>query len=110
MNLIAKVEFMKMSAPQEKAQCVSLFIEIKSDIQAQRNFSLMSDFVSINQETHWAFSCGVLIFMNSTSASKFKNILLNHYLNCNFKPNYFQKYLLRKKKLEAFSFTIKQIK
>ena len=29
---------MKMSNPQEKAQCVSWFIETKSDIQAQRNF------------------------------------------------------------------------
>ena len=29
---------MKMSTPQEKAQCVSWFIETKSDIQAQRNF------------------------------------------------------------------------
>ena len=37
MNLVAKVEFMKMSTPQEKAQCVSWFIETKSDIQAQRN-------------------------------------------------------------------------
>ena len=27
-----------MSTPQEKAQCVSWFIETKSDIQAQRNF------------------------------------------------------------------------
>ena len=38
MYLIAKVEFMKMSTPQEKAQCVSWFIETKSDIQTQRNF------------------------------------------------------------------------
>ena len=38
MNLVAKVEFMKMSTPQEKAQCVSWFIETKSDIQAQQNF------------------------------------------------------------------------
>ena len=73
-----KVEFMKMSTPQEKAQCVSWYVETKSDIQAQRNFSLMSDFVSITQETHWAFSCGVLIFMNSTFITKFKNILFNH--------------------------------
>ena len=29
---------MKLSTPQEKAQCVSWFIETKSDIQAQRNF------------------------------------------------------------------------
>ena len=42
--------------------------------------------------------------------TKFKNILLNHLINCNFKSNYFHKYLLRKKKLEAFSLTIKQIK
>ena len=28
----------KMAAPQEKAQCVSWFIEIKSDLQTQRNF------------------------------------------------------------------------
>ena len=27
-----------MSTPQEKAQCVSWFIETKSDMQAQRNF------------------------------------------------------------------------
>ena len=27
-----------MTTPQEKAQCVSWFIEAKSDIQAQRNF------------------------------------------------------------------------
>ena len=33
-----KAEFMKMSTPQEKAQCVSWFIETKSEIQAQRNF------------------------------------------------------------------------
>ena len=38
MNLVAKVEFMEMSTPQEKALCVSWFIETKSDIQAQRNF------------------------------------------------------------------------
>ena len=38
MNLVAKVEFMKMSTLQEKAQCVSWFIETKSDIQAQQNF------------------------------------------------------------------------
>ena len=36
MNLVAKVEFIKMSTPQEKVQCVSWFIE--SDIHAQRNF------------------------------------------------------------------------
>ena len=63
---------MKMSTPQQKAQCVSWFIETKSDIQAQQNFSRMSDFVSINQETHWAFCCGVLIFINSFFATKFK--------------------------------------
>ena len=38
MNLVAKVEFMKMSTLQEKVQCVSWFTETKSDIQAQRNF------------------------------------------------------------------------
>ena len=38
MNLVAKVGFMKMSTPQQKAQCVFCFIETKSDIQAQRNF------------------------------------------------------------------------
>ena len=38
MTSVAKVEFMKMSTPQEKAQCVSWIIETKSDIQAQRNF------------------------------------------------------------------------
>ena len=38
MNLLAKVEFMTMSTPQQKAQCVSWFRETKSDIQAQRNF------------------------------------------------------------------------
>ena len=27
-----------MTTPQEKAQCVSWFVETKSDIQAQRNF------------------------------------------------------------------------
>ena len=27
-----------MTTPQEKAQCVSVFIKTKSDIQAQRNF------------------------------------------------------------------------
>ena len=60
--------------------------------------SWISDFVAINQETHWAFSCGVPIFMNSTSTAKFKNILLNPYINCNFKPNYFYTYPLSKKK------------
>ena len=30
-NLIMKVEFMKTSTPQEKAQCISWFIETKSD-------------------------------------------------------------------------------
>ena len=29
------IKFMKMSTPQEKSQCVSWFIETKSDIQAQ---------------------------------------------------------------------------
>ena len=38
MNLVAKIEFMKMSTLQENAQCVSWFIETKSDIQAQQNF------------------------------------------------------------------------
>ena len=38
MSLVAKVEFMKMSTPQEKAECVSWFTETKLDIQAQRNF------------------------------------------------------------------------
>ena len=28
----------KMSTPQEKAQCVSWFIETKSDVQTQRNY------------------------------------------------------------------------
>ena len=28
----------KMTAPQEKAQCVSWFIETKSDVQTQRNY------------------------------------------------------------------------
>ena len=28
----------KMTTPQEKAQCVSWFIEIKSDVQTQRNY------------------------------------------------------------------------
>ena len=60
-----------------KSPLCFLFIETKSDIQAQRNFSLMPDFVSINQEAQWDFSCRVLIFMNSTFAIKFKNILLN---------------------------------
>ena len=31
-----------------------------------------------SSEIHWAFSCGALIFINSTFATKFKNILLNH--------------------------------
>ena len=38
LNLVAKVEFMKMSTPHEKAQCVSWFIETMSDIATQRNF------------------------------------------------------------------------
>ena len=38
MNLVAKVEYMKISTPQEKAQCVSWFIETKSDIDAQQSF------------------------------------------------------------------------
>ena len=38
MNLVTKVQFVKISTPQEKAQCVSWFIETKSDIQAQQNF------------------------------------------------------------------------
>ena len=32
---IAKIEFMKMSTPKEKAQCASWFIETKLVIQAQ---------------------------------------------------------------------------
>ena len=36
---VAKVEFMKMSTAQEKVQCVSWFMETKSVIQAQRNFT-----------------------------------------------------------------------
>ena len=28
----------KMTTPQEKAQCVSWFIETKSDVQTQRNY------------------------------------------------------------------------
>ena len=38
LNLVAKVEFMKMSTPHEKAQCVSWFIETMSDIAAQQSF------------------------------------------------------------------------
>ena len=34
---------MKRALRRKKAQCVSWFIETKSDIQAQRNFSLMSE-------------------------------------------------------------------
>ena len=36
----------------------------------------MSDFVSINQETNLAFSCGVLIFTNSTFVAKFERFWL----------------------------------
>ena len=35
LDLVAKVEFMKMGSPQELAQCVSWFTETKSDMQAQ---------------------------------------------------------------------------
>ena len=35
LDLVAKVEFMKMGSPQEIAQCVSWFTETKSDMQAQ---------------------------------------------------------------------------
>ena len=35
----------------------------------------------------------MLIFMNFTFTIKFKNILLNLKINCNFKSNYFHKYL-----------------
>ena len=41
MYLVTKVEFMKMSTSQKKAQCVFRFIETKLDIQAQGNFSLI---------------------------------------------------------------------
>ena len=33
LNLVAKVQFIKMSTPQKKAQCVSWFIETKLDIR-----------------------------------------------------------------------------
>ena len=36
MNLVAEVEFIKISTPKEKAQCASWFIETKSAIQAQQ--------------------------------------------------------------------------
>ena len=36
----------KMTTPQEKAQCVSWFIETKSDVQTQRNYRSM-------EETHY---------------------------------------------------------
>ena len=39
LNIAAKVEFMEMSTPQEKAQCIFWFMETKSNIQAQRNFT-----------------------------------------------------------------------
>ena len=32
-----------MTTPQEKAQCVSWFIETKSDVQTQRNYRSMED-------------------------------------------------------------------
>ena len=65
-----------MSSPQEKAQCVSWFIETKSDITLKFRCAWMSDLFSINQKTHWAFSCGVLSFMNSTFTTKFKMFCL----------------------------------
>ena len=34
-----------MTTPQEKAQCVSVFIKTKSDIQAQRNFIAINRYV-----------------------------------------------------------------
>ena len=40
LNLALKAEFMKISIPQEKARCVSGFIETKSDVQAQGYFEL----------------------------------------------------------------------
>ena len=33
----------KMITPQEKAQCVSWFIETKSDVQTQRNYRSMEE-------------------------------------------------------------------
>ena len=33
----------KMTTPQEKAQCVSWFIETKSDVQTQRNYRSMEE-------------------------------------------------------------------
>ena len=41
----------KMSTPQEKAQCVSWFIETKSDVQTQRNYRSM-------EETLCTVKCG----------------------------------------------------
>ena len=38
LNLVAKVKFVKMSTSQKKVQCISWFIETKSDVQAQQNF------------------------------------------------------------------------
>ena len=33
----------KMTTPQKKAQCASWFIEIKSDVQTQRNYRSMEE-------------------------------------------------------------------
>ena len=61
---------LKLKKPTKKPVCLKLRLKFCC--------AWMSDFVSINQETHLVFSYGVLIFMNSTFATKLKNILLNH--------------------------------
>ena len=38
LKLLEKVEFIKLSTSQKKAQCVPWFIETKLDIQEQQNF------------------------------------------------------------------------
>ena len=37
----------------------------------------ISDFISINQDMHQAFTCGVFIFINCTFAAEFKKFCLN---------------------------------
>ena len=40
---LRELNLRKMTTPQEKAQCVSWFIETKSDVQTQRNYRSMEE-------------------------------------------------------------------
>ena len=64
----------------------------------------MSNFVSVNQETHSAFSSTILIYINYTFAAKITRFCIITQYHRDFKPDYIKKYMSEEKKLKYLSF------